>query len=117
MQKEIDLLFDEGTSFIAYPLRVVFLHKKPASGVPLAVFISVPKKRFKRAVKRNRIKRLFRESYRLNKNSLCESLVAAGEGLLVACIYVSNELCDFATMEAAVKKVLNRLTPNPLQGA
>jgi ribonuclease P protein component len=106
IQKEIDLLFEEGNSFLVYPLRIIYLQKKPVAGVSVSILVSVPKKRFKRAVKRNRVKRWIRESYRLNKNTLCESLAAADKGLLIAFVYVGKELYDFATMEAAVKKAL-----------
>jgi ribonuclease P protein component len=109
IQREIDLLFASSAAYMAYPLRVVYVEKKPFSGVPVSILISVPKKRFKRAVKRNRTKRLIRESYRLNKNALWESLVAADKGVLLAFIYVGNELCDFDTLEAAMKKALTLL--------
>ena len=107
-QKEIDLLFNEGTSFTISPLQVVYVEKKPFSGVPAAVLISVPKKRFKRAVKRNRLKRLIRETYRLNKNALWESLHVSGKGLLIAFVYISNEICDFATLDACMKKIITK---------
>ena len=108
-QREIDLLFDEGTAFTVYPLRVVHVEKKPLSGVPVAILISVPKKRFKRAVKRNRVKRLIRETYRLNKNALWESLHLSGKGFLIAFVYVGKEICDFPTMDACMKKIIAKL--------
>ncbi|GHV58128.1 ribonuclease P protein component [Bacteroidia bacterium] len=107
IQREIDLLFSEGKSFTAYPLRVVYVERKPVSEIPVSVLISVSKKRFKRAVKRNRIKRLIRETYRLNKSTLWESLASSGKDLLVAFIYIGNEVCDFEKMEEAMKKVIN----------
>ncbi|GHT45262.1 ribonuclease P protein component [Bacteroidia bacterium] len=110
IQKEIDLLFEAGNSFLVYPLRIIYLQKKPVSGVPVSILVSVPKKRFKRAVKRNRVKRWIRESYRLNKNTLCESLAAADKGLLIAFVYVGKGLYDFAILEAAMKKALPVLT-------
>ncbi|GHT42878.1 hypothetical protein FACS189437_10770 [Bacteroidia bacterium] len=116
IQKEIDLLFAEGASFPVYPLRIIYLEKKPVSGVPVSILVSVPKKRFKRAVKRNRVKRWIRESYRLNKDALCESLAAADKGLLIAFVYVGKELYDFATMETAMKKALHKIAPKPPQG-
>ena len=107
-QREIDLLFHEGTSFTVYPLRVIYIEKQPFSGAPAAILISVPKKRFKRAVKRNRLKRLIRETYRLNKNALWESLHLSGKGLLIAFIYIGNALCDFPAMDASMKKIITR---------
>ena len=108
-QREIDFLFNEGTSFAVYPLRVVYVEKHPASGVPAAILISVPKKRFKRAVKRNRLKRLIRETYRLNKNALWESLHLSGKGLLIAFVYIGNELCDFSILNTSMKKIIAKL--------
>lgn len=107
IQREIDLLFSEGKSFTVYPLRVVYLEKKPYSDVPVSILISVPKKRFKRAVKRNRIKRLLREAYRLNKNSLWASF--AEKGLLIGFIYISDELCPFSVIEEAMQKAIGKL--------
>ena len=107
-QKEIDLLFNEGLSFIAYPLRVIYA-EKPTTEIPISILVSVPKKRFKRAVKRNRMKRLIRESYRLNKNELTEFLQTKEKGLFIAFLYVSNDIHPFATIETAMKKGLNIL--------
>ena len=109
LQREIDLLFHEGTAFTVYPLRVIYVEKQAFSGVPAAILVSVPKKRFKRAVKRNRLKRLIRETYRLNKNALWESLQLSGKGLLIAFIYIGNELCDFSTLNTSMKKIIAKL--------
>ena len=109
LQREIDLLFQEGASFMAYPLRVIYVEKESFSGVPVAILISVPKKRLKRAVKRNRVKRLIRETYRLNKSALWESLHVSEKGLLIAFVYVGNEVCSFSTLNASMKKVIAKL--------
>jgi ribonuclease P protein component len=110
IQREIDRLFSSRQSFIVYPLRVIYVFQKPCSGASAAILISIPKKRFKRAVKRNRGKRLIRETYRLHKTALQESLDAAGKALLIAFVYAGNDLCPFAEMEVAMKKALFRLT-------
>jgi ribonuclease P protein component len=54
----INKLFSNGKAFIVYPLRVVYSVEQNSTDVPVKVLVSVPKKRFKRAVKRNRLKRL-----------------------------------------------------------
>ena len=76
-KRHIDRLFTEGRSFVAFPLRVVYL-LSDEEGMPVraSFLVSVPKKRFKRAVKRNRIKRQVREAYRMHKYDLWESLEA-----------------------------------------
>jgi ribonuclease P protein component len=109
IQREIDSLFEEGSSFRVYPLQIVYVEKKQVSGTRASILVSVSKKRFKRAVKRNRIKRLIRESYRLNKKEFLEFLDTEEKRLSVAFIYISNEVSDFDRMEMAVKKALNSL--------
>ena len=75
LKSEIDSLFNNGQSFISYPLRIIYLSDSGESSPELgiSVLIGVPKKRIKHAVKRNRIKRLIRESFRLNKDALANS--------------------------------------------
>jgi ribonuclease P protein component len=103
-------LFGEGKSFVSYPLRVIYVEQRPRSGVPVAILISVPKKRFKRAVMRNRVKRLVREAYRLNKDVLWELPALSEKGLLIGFVYVSSEFCDFQRMEQAMKKAMATLS-------
>jgi len=105
-QREIDCLFNQGDSFISYPLRVIYMKQKPFSGAAVSVLISVPKKKFKQAVKRNRMKRLIREAYRLNKKSLIQHCQEKENGLLIAFLYVGNELCQWKEMESVMQKVL-----------
>jgi len=108
-QREIDRLFNEGNAFISYPLRVVYLEQKPFSGAPVSVLVSVSKKKFKRAVKRNRMKRLMREAYRLNKAALIQHFQEKESGLLIALLFIGNELCQWKEIEAAMQKALNTL--------
>lgn len=61
-KRYIDLLFAEGKSFIAFPLRVVYLTADAGPAVPVSMLVSVSKKKFKRAVKRNQVKRQVREA-------------------------------------------------------
>jgi len=69
----------------------------------------VPKKRFKRAVKRNRLKRLMREAYRLNKQPLVALLKENDLQLHVAFNYVSDDELDFVAVEKKMKVALQRL--------
>jgi len=106
---EISLLFEKGTGFIAYPFRVLFVEKQPVAETRAAVLISVPKRKFKLAVKRNGIKRLVRENYRLNKNDLTSFLENRKTGLLIAFLFVGNEMPDCSSVESAVKKAFDEL--------
>ncbi|WP_288955289.1 ribonuclease P protein component [uncultured Polaribacter sp.] len=66
-RKLIEKLYQEGNSVKAFPLRMIFLQTEHTSKFPAQVGVSVPKRNFKLAVHRNRIKRLMRECYRLQK--------------------------------------------------
>jgi ribonuclease P protein component len=70
----IDLLFSEGNSVSKFPLRLVYVENKEANAPLLRIGVSVSKKYFKRAVDRNYFKRVLRETYRLNKHLLIDSL-------------------------------------------
>ncbi|WP_080902660.1 ribonuclease P protein component [Parabacteroides sp. Marseille-P3160] len=107
-KRSIDLLFAQGKSFMAYPLRVVYLPVEE-SAAPAAVMISVPKKRIKRAVHRNRIKRLVRETYRVRKHSLVKLLSDKNQSLYIAFLYVGNEVASFPLMESAMDKAIGIL--------
>ena len=106
LQKELDCLFKEGNAFISYPLRVVYIEQKPLSGAPVSVMVSVSKKKFKRAVKRNRMKRLIREAYRQKKAALIGHCQEKESGLLIAFLFIGKELCLWKEMEAAMEKAL-----------
>jgi ribonuclease P protein component len=108
-EKRISRLFTQGEAFIAYPLRVVYLLEVKKDAEPASVMVSVPKKRFKRAVKRNRLKRLMREAYRLNKQELFEKLNEKELQIHLAFNYVSDDELDFAQVEKKMKVVLQRL--------
>ena len=80
--KSIEHLFSEGKAISAYPLRLVFV-SKPNSTVPMQCAFSVSKRHFKKAVDRNRIKRLLRESYRKIKPTLYQYLSQPYMGMIL----------------------------------
>ena len=73
-KKTIDLLFSKGKSVSKFPLRLVYVSLEEALDLEVTVGVSVSKKYFKHAVDRNYYKRVLRETYRLNKHSLLNSL-------------------------------------------
>lgn len=106
-KKVIDRLFQDGNSFLVFPVKVVFLDTKLSSTFPVQAGFSVGKKVFKRAVHRNRIKRLMRETYRLNKNELYKIL--GDRQLAIFFIFVGKEMADFTTIERSMKKAIQRI--------
>ncbi|MCG8582208.1 MAG: ribonuclease P protein component [Bacteroidales bacterium] len=105
----IQELFTEGKSFVKYPFRVSYMPINSEEQCRAQILISVSKKRFKRAYKRNRLKRLSREAYRLNKSSLIGSLEEKNLKLAVAFIYLPSEMLDYASVEKGMKKALRKL--------
>ena len=85
-------------SFSIFPIRVVYMPIEQGE-VPATILISVSKRRFKRAVKRNRVKRQIREVYRKNKQPLLDGLQNKGQRLAIAFIYLSDELVATAELE------------------
>lgn len=110
---QIDKLFGGGGShsFSAFPIRTVYLLVDEVSPVPAKILISVPKRYFKRAVKRNRVKRQIRECYRLNKHILFqEGIIPEGKTLLVAFIWIDDKLYETNVVERKVKNLLQRIS-------
>ena len=114
-KRDIDALFMEGKSFIAYPLRVIFLSVDSRDrSVPVSILVSVSKKRFKRAVKRNLVKRQVREAYRTQKHELCNHVQGEGLFLMVAFIFMDKEIYPQKDIEKSMAKAL-RLLKEKLQ--
>ena len=85
----IDLMFREGKSVSKYPLRLVYAKSTFGENPEFKMGVSVSKKYFKKAVHRNRIKRLLRESYRLNKDLFKE---AFGDKTIAMLFWTSSEI-------------------------
>ena len=107
-KKLIGQLFARGDSFFVYPFKVIFLPVSENSSIPAQVLISVSKKKFKSAVKRNRIKRLIREAYRKNKQFLTNEN-PRNKTLLVAFIYVADTIMEYHDIEKKIILILQRL--------
>ena len=109
----IEKLFHKegGRSMAAFPLRLVYMKTGAADGAPaVQMLVSVPKRCFKRAVKRNRVKRQVREAYRKNKHILYDKLQGCGgTGLAMAFIWIDDKLWDSPKVELKVANLMQRL--------
>lgn len=100
-RKSIERLFAEGKSFVHTPIRIVYI--KDDSFPINQVAFSVSKRNFKSAVDRNRIKRLMREAYRLNKYDI------NSKGIHFVLIYTSRKIKPYSLIESSIKMILKNL--------
>lgn len=103
----ISELFETGKSFLIFPVKVVWMKSEQCGSPPLKVVFSVSKRLFKRAVKRNLLKRRMREAYRLNRVALTEE--EGISGLCVAFVYIAREELHGSVISRSITNALSRL--------
>ena len=128
LRKQIETLFQSGEAFSVFPLRIVYARTKTtgAEPSPVRVGFSIPKKRIKKAVGRNKVRRVIKEAWRLQKHALYRQIPT---GLQLHCflVFTGTEKFTFADAEKVVRKAIEKLvfitatwpTPDPgdLSGA
>ncbi len=108
-RKIFNLLVKQGRSVNESPFRLIWLKTTLESPFPAQVAFAVPKKNFKSAVKRNRIKRMMREVYRKNKASFYPLLVQKEQQLALLLVYTGNTIPEYAEVEEKITLILQRL--------
>ena len=111
-RKIIEQLFSEGRAVSAFPIRVQYKLVDELLTEPLQAGFSASSRTFKRAVDRNRIKRLMREAYRLQKAQLEQALQTKQRRLALFLIYTGKELPEYALVKEKINVVLTKLVQN-----
>lgn len=103
-KKQITQLFEQGKTITVYPLKLIYLQVN-GQDAKIQAGVAVPKKNFKSAVDRNRIKRLLRESYRLNKAVVFNN--TQGEFAFLF-LYLGKETPSFKEVDGKMKSLLQK---------
>jgi len=106
-KKAIDALFSGGKSKTQFPIKLIYKKSVFESAFPARVVFVVPKKKHKRANKRNTLRRRMREVYRLHKHTMYEALKTEKVDLMF--VYLSNESLDYKHIEACMLPLLDHI--------
>jgi ribonuclease P protein component len=112
-KKLFEKLFAEGKSVTQFPLRMVYVKTDAEQTVPFKTGVTVSKRKFKSAVKRNRIKRVLREAYRLNK-AIVFNNSKANYALLI--MYLGNEMPESKQVHEAMAALLKKFKEKVVVG-
>ena len=106
-----ELFTGNGRSMTAFPLRVVFMKRTIVDDQPrAAMLVSVPKRYFKHAVDRNRVKRQVREAFRRNKSIITQNLTDDHEAVAMAFVWLTDEKFPSSEVENRMVRLLTRIS-------
>ena len=108
-RKLLDQLFTKGRSFSVFPVKVFFMLLPDQTDQAIQAGVGVSARNFRKAVDRNRIKRLLRECYRLNKLSLHATVEAKQKKVGVFFLYIGKELPDYTYLNEKMQTALTKL--------
>jgi ribonuclease P protein component len=108
-RKLLQQLFTEGKSFTVFPIKVIYLEVKAPLDFPVKVAVGASGRNFKKAVQRNRIKRLLRECYRTEKIPLHSLLEQQNKELIVFLLYIDKVLPEYAVIKTKMPLIIQKL--------
>ncbi|MDR0536985.1 MAG: ribonuclease P protein component [Tannerellaceae bacterium] len=109
LKNKINLLYEHGHSFVAFPLRITYLTEPNNGHSGVSLMLCVPKKKIRKAVNRNYIKRQMREAFRVRKHNLIAEMIRREHTLLLSVLYLDKAANPFRNMEIAMDKAMTIL--------
>lgn len=108
-KKLIEQVFAQGERMKKFPLMMRYITTSEGLPAPFQVAVSVPKKNFKLAVSRNRIKRLIREVVRKNKYIIEQKIPQSGSKFVLFIIYSDRKMPNYDQLEKSIQSLFQKL--------
>jgi len=108
-KKLIDTIFESGRSFTIQPFNVKWIECSLNTTFPAQIAFAVPKKIFRKAIERNKLKRRSREAYRKVKQNLYRFLKEQNKSVAIMLVYIAKEELSYAVIEDKINKIIDRL--------
>jgi len=108
-KKQIDYLFRTGKSEMLHPIKLMFTETSTDQKFPVKAMFVVPKKNFRKAHDRNKLKRRMKEAYRLNKQVLYELENLKSRKLLLSFIYIAKKESNYIEIETCIKNLNKKI--------
>ncbi len=108
-EKSISLLITDGFSFVIFPLKIRWILVPKNEKISIKCAFSVPKRKFKKAVDRNYIKRIMREAYRTNKSELVSLFEKNELQMHLLLTFIGDDVPNFQYIESKIILTLQRL--------
>ncbi|MDX9694701.1 MAG: ribonuclease P protein component [Bacteroidales bacterium] len=110
--KSIEFLIRKGRILRYFPLKAHFIIaevKEPTTKSTIKAAFIVPKRLFKKAIDRNRLKRLMREAFRKNKGSISEYFANSNKSLDIAFVFIGDQTCEYIALEQQIITMFEEL--------
>ena len=107
-RKVISELFNSGKRFSHPPFKIFWKEMTLSTTGSAKVAIAVPKKKFKKAVDRNLLKRRIREAYRKNNYNFIKNLEKNNNHIAIVILYLNSEILSYKDIESKIKEVFER---------
>ena len=112
-RKQMQFLFSKGTAITIHPIRLLYTIEKEEAGIfsngLLQAGVGAPSRQFRKAVQRNKVKRLLREGYRLEKSNFTNSINLTNTRLNLFFLYVDANVQTQQEIQATIKLLLQKL--------